>query len=455
MPTTPLRLQNTCTNLQNTCIIFTMRSKKLTLALLLILSFTLTGCTLQELPVVGKFFGGGFGANQKASLTMWGLWESPTVMSTLIKKYQEKFPNVTIAYDDRSVLKPVDYRERIFTQAEQGVTADIVLVHNTWVPKLKSGLSPMPSSLMTVADYQKVFYPVAAQSAVVDGKIYAMPLYYDGLVLLYNKDHFAEIDQQTPPTSWQEFISLAKKLTIYSEGGGSSQVIIRSGAAIGTADNIEHFSDVLGLMFAQTSVSLPKDIATTAAADALDFYTAFVKQYRVWGNSFPEANIAFAQGKTSMIFVPSWRILDILAANPTLNFGVAPVPQALPDKPASWGSFWMLAVPAGSKNSAAAWNFINFVGSEEAELLMFSEASKLRPFGVPFARVSVAPQIAGNQYLKPLIDTAPFAQTAEIAARAGNNKSADLFKEAINAVLRGSIDSAGALKNVAEGKTQP
>jgi ABC-type glycerol-3-phosphate transport system substrate-binding protein len=115
----------------------------------------------------------------------------------------------------------------------------------------------------------------------------------------------------------------------------------------------------------------------------------------------------------------------------------------------------MLAVPAGSKNSVAAWNFINYVGSEEAELAMFSEASKIRPFGAPFARVSLAPQLDSNQYLKPLLGAAPFAKTAELAARAGDDKVTDLLKGAVNAVLRGSIDSAGALKNFAAGNPQP
>ena len=232
-------------------------------------------------------------------------------------------------------------------------------------------------------------------------------------------------------------------------------VLVRSGAALGTANNNEHFSDILGLMFSQTDVSVPDELGTKPAADALDFYTTFAKQDNVWNNSFPEANVAFVQGKTSMIFVPSWRIVDLLAANPNLNFGVAPVPQAIPDKPANWASYWMLTVPSSSKNQDAAWNFIKYLTSEEEELSMFNEASKYRPFGVPYARVALAPQLAAHPYLGPLLSTAPTAKSGDVAARVGNAKIVEDLRKAVNAVLDGRVDSATALKNVKDGKEQP
>ncbi len=428
---------------------------------MLVLSFTLTACTLQDLPVIGKYLGnvklpwGGKSLIEKeANLTMWGLWEQPDVMESVIQSYKAEHPKITITYEDRSVLKPDNYRERVFARADSDIGADIILVHNSWVPRLKDNLAPMPSSLMSVDEYTAAFYPTAVQSAVADGKIYAVPLYYDGLVLVYNKDHFAEIGQQEPPTAWEEFRRLALRLSVRAGEEGKS-VLVRSGAALGTANNNEHFSDILGLMFSQTDVSVPDELGTKPAADALDFYTTFAKQDNVWNNSFPEANVAFVQGKTSMIFVPSWRIVDLLAANPNLNFGVAPVPQAIPDKPANWASYWMLTVPSSSKNQDAAWNFIKYLTSEEEELSMFNEASKYRPFGVPYARVALAPQLAAHPYLGPLLSTAPTAKSGDVAARVGNAKIVEDLRKAVNAVLDGRVDSATALKNVKDGKEQP
>lgn len=429
-----------------------MRYKIFTLALLFILSFTLTACSLQELPVIGKYFGG-LGGSKEATLTMWGLWEDPDVIGTAISAYKEKNPKITINYEDRSVLKADDYRVRVAERADENIDADIVLVHNSWVPRIKDKLAPMPSG-MSAKEYQEAFYPVAAQSALLDNKIYAMPLYYDGLVLLYNKDHFSEIGQQDPPTSWTEFQNLANRLTVKA-GEEDKLALVRAGAAIGNSGNIEHFSDIIGLLMSQTDVKIPDDLASKPAADALDYYISFVSLDRLWDSSMPEANTAFAQGKVSMIFVPSWRILDILAANPDLNFGVAPVPQALPETPANWASFWMLAVPSSSKNQAVAWDFIKFITSEEQELSLFSEASKYRPFGTPFARVSLASQLENNPYLAAVVQGASTAKSGELAARAGNTKAVNSLSDAVSAVLNKKVDSLAALKNLLEGKPQP
>ena len=425
-----------------------MRNKLLTLSLLVVLSFTLTACTLQDLPLVGKFFGGGGGTNEPVTLTVWGLWENRDVMNGLIAKYQEAHPNVTINYDDRSILNLRDYKERVSTASS--LDADMVLVHNTWVHRLEENLTPMPSGLMTVDAYKSTFYPVAADSGIANGNIYAVPFYYDGLVLLYNKNHFDEVGQQAAPTAWEEFRVLALKLTIRT-GQGDTSGLVRAGAAIGNANNIEHFTDILGLMFAQTDVEVPNDIDSKPAADAVDFYTTFVKEDKVWDDAMPEAVTAFAQEKVSMIFVPTWRILEVIEANPTLDFGVAPVPQALPDSPVSYASFWMYVVPSSSKNSNVAWDFINFLSQDEQELALFEAGSKIRSFGVPYARASLGAEIQSHEVLGPLVSVAPYAKSSEIAARSGNDKAVDSVKAAINKIL-GGADTALTLTELKEGK---
>ncbi len=418
-----------------------MRNKILTLALLFSLPFLLTACSVKDLPVIGGVFGGSGGSGKAQTLTMWGLWEKPDVMSVLIRKYQETHPNITINYEDRSIVNANDYKDRIFTHArEKAEGADIVMVHGSWVPRLYPALTPVPSKLMTPAKYTDLFYPSASENAVFQGKIYAVPAYYDGLVLLYNKKHFEEVGQRVPPTAWEEFRRLALQLSVYT-GDTSNRTLIRAGAAVGNASNIEHFSDILGLLFAQAGVKVPVDLDTKAAQDALVFYTNFIKEDGVWSDSFPEATTAFAQGKVSMIFAPAWRIVDILAAVPDLSFGVAMVPQVSPDAPVSWSTYWMYAVPSASSSSAAAWDFLNFLMQEDQQLSQFNEASKTRSFGAAYSLKSLAPQLASNEYLAPLLNTAPFGKSYEIAGRAGNKKQTDALKEAVDAILSGSQTS--------------
>jgi multiple sugar transport system substrate-binding protein len=405
-------------------------SKIITLAILLMLPFFLAACTLQDLPVIGKFFGSA-APQGPVTLNVWGLWQDPQLMTSLINKYRETHPNVTINYDDRSVIKLEDYKETVYTRATQDDAPDIVVVHNSWVNGLKDSLSPAPTNVITSEEFSQKFYNVAAQSAVIDSKVYALPMYHDGLVLVYNKAHFEEIDQTSPPTAWEEFRRIAIALTIHGEKGE----IVRAGAAIGAADNIDFFSDILGLMFSQANVSIPDDLDSKPAQDALTFYANFVSEDKVWSKDLAEASAAFASEKVSMIFVPAWNLLDILAVRPDLEIGVAPVPQALTSDPTSWASFWMTSVTSGSKNKQAAWDFIKFLSENDQQLQIFSNASTTKQYGPAFSAVELKSQLDSNQYLKPLLDDAPYAMSGRIAGRAGNRAAVAAMKTAVNTVL--------------------
>lgn len=421
-----------------------MNRKLPVILLLLIIPFGLTACTLADVPVIGGLFGGS-SKNTPVTISMWGLWESPEVMSSMAEKYRTDHPNVTINYDDRSVLKPEDYKERVFSRLGTESTLDVLLVHNTWVKGLSTLLSPLPTTVMDATEYKDKFYPVAGESATVDGSIYAVPAFYDGLVLVYNKDHFKEIDQLEPPTSWEEFRKLAIELTVK----GADSKIVRAGAAIGTANNIDFFSDILGLLLAQTGAKIPDDMDSRAAQDALLFYTDFVKEYGVWDNSFPEASTSFAEEKVSMIIVPSWNLLDILNARPDLNIGVAPVPQALESNPVSWGSFWMYVVPANSTNKAAAWEYIKYLTQQDQQLAAYNNATQFRQYGAPFSLASLASQVTSNPYIGPVLQSAPFAKSGIIAGRSGNVVQVSALKDAVNTVLdskNNSVSAATVLK---------
>ena len=425
-----------------------MRNKLLTTALLVILPLTVTACTLQDLPVVGKYFGKTTTAPVPVTLNVWGLWENPDAFKVIADKYHEAHPNVTITYDDRTVVKSSSYHDTVFGRIAQDDVADIVLVHDSWVPTLKSSLSTEPATLMDAATYQSTFYPVASDSALLDGKIYAVPMYYDGLVLVYNKKHFDAINQATAPTAWEEFRRLALLLTVKSDSGA----LIRSGAAIGTSTNIDFFSDILGLMMAQAKITIPQDLDSKPAQDALAFYTIFNTQDKIWDSTFPEAATAFAQERVSMIFVPSWDLLDIIKARPDLQIGVAPVPQVDAQNPITWGSFWMYSVPAKSKNQAVAWDFINYLSQADQQKLLFSTASQTRTYGAPYARVDLKDDSslsAVNVYLKPLLDSAPYAKSGILAGRSGNDLYVNALKDAVSAVTVASNDRktpADALK---------
>jgi ABC-type glycerol-3-phosphate transport system substrate-binding protein len=428
-----------------------MPNKNLFIALIIVIVLAVGGYFLFTSSFISSLFNS-TDVNEPVTITVWGLWEDPQIMQDLITSFNEMYPNITVNYEDRSVLSLADYKNVIVSRASgTSNIADVVLVHNSWVPQLASSLTAAPSDIINSETYSSKFYQVASDAAVgSDGSVYAVPLYYDGLVLVYNIDHFAEIGQTSAPTSWEEFRRLAQDLNVYSEG---SQNLVRAGAAMGGLDNVEHFPDILSLLWAQGQLNMPEDLDQGLAVDATNFYLNFLQEDLVWSERYPEAVSAFTEGRASMIFVPSWQMLPILN-NSQLNVGVAPPPQALSDQPSNWASFWMYAVPQGSSNKNAAWAFADFVTSPEQQRILFDKASQVRYFGAPYADKTLADLIATDDYLGPVIETAPSATFGVFSGRSGNDIEINVLQTELRAVLDGNQTVEQALLNVKETLTQ-
>ena len=371
---------------------------------------------------------------KEVTLTYWGLFEPEEVFQPLIEEYQKEHPHVKIEYQQRAYSDLSQHKETLLTRLREGTGPDIFRLHNTWITQFASELSPLPSEAMSSAEFAANFYSPMQNFLSSQGQLYAIPLMYDGLMLFYNTEHFEEAGVSQPPSDWDEFRRVAK--------------ILPAGAAIGTASNVAHFSDILGLMFAQSKVSFPADLTSRGARDALIFYTNFVTKDKVWSASLPNSIRAFSQGRASMIFAPSWRVFEIQALNPGLDFTTAPVPQ-IPSLPGegptttNWASFWAEAVNLDSENAGEAWAFLKFLSEPENMRRLYSEQAKLREFGEPYSRTDLSVVLLTNDYLAPLIDGASTATSFIIADAAGNDVFVEAVAEAVDSVLqRKDVDAA-------------
>ncbi len=418
-------------------------SKILTFIFLITLPLFMTGCEASNLPLIGRFFAPS--EPEAITLNYWGLFEPEGVMEQVIADYQEQHPTVTINYSQRPQATLKDYKDTVVTRLGQksGDLPDIMRIHATWVAPLASLLAP--STSISEVEFNEQFYSVAAQTCVVSGQVMAAPLEYDGLILFYNKDIFQAENISKPPATWDEFQSLAVTLT-KAEG----QNITQSGAAVGLADSIPHASDIFGLMLSQTQASIPEDLDSPAAAAALNFYVRFYKEGKIWNERLINSLQAFADGKVAMIFAPSWRVFELLGINPTLQFATAPVPQA----PASsegeltninWASFWVEAVPKTSPHPDAAWDFLRYLTTPEVQRKIYSEQTKIRPFGEPPSLKALRDEVSSEAVLHPLLQGAALAKTHLIVDASGNDPYAEAINAAIEAVAKGG-DATTALE---------
>ncbi len=422
-------------------------SKLLVLTLLLFSSVFLSGCTL---PLVGEVnipFLPSSRENLSVELTYWGLWEPSEVMEPVLAKYQQVYPNVAIDYTERTFSELSLYRETLLSRLQEGTGPDIARIHISWLPQFKDELAPIPPNLMTEEEFGGTFYPVALEAANMDGQLWGMPLSYDGLLLYYNVDHFAEAGIAEPPASWEAFRQNAVKLTVYDQDDPNR--LIRGGAALGLSSNVDHASDILGLMWLQSGIVFPTELDTTPAQDALTFYSYFVNKDHVWNKDFANSVYAFSQEQVSMIFAPSWRYFEIANINPDLNFAVASVPQ-IPGNEANWASFWVEVVSNDSAYTSVAWDLLTQLASQEYMYEFFNQGSMARVFGEPPSRRDLGSDLVSDPVLGPLLKGAKTASYYPIQSRSGIDSVVGTIDYAITKVTVEGQDSAKVLGSVKE-----
>lgn len=384
------------------------------------------------------------------TLIYWGLWEDDNLIKPLLTEYTKQNPNVTINYTRQS---SVNYRTRVQTQIREEVGPDVFMIHNSWLPMFTQDLFPAPDAVFTLADFRGMFYPVAESSFVSNNAIYGAPAEVDGLALFYNEDILNGVGGKVPRT-WQEFMDAATKMTVKDADGQ----IKTAGAAIGTTNNVDNWSDILGLLLLQQPGIDLKNLSNSAATEVFTFYTGFITdpKRKTWDVNLPNSTTAFAQGRVGFYFAPSWRAFDLRQMNPNLKFKVASVPQ-LSNRSVAWATFWGLTVPAKSKNTLEAWKFIKFMTSAQTEKQMYQQASQVRLFGEPYSQVSLASELAADPVVGAFVNQGPtykFWYLCSNTYDAGiNDEMIKYFEDGINSVLAGqSIQSA--LQTVSQGANQ-
>lgn len=395
---------------------------------------------------------------KEITLTYWGLWEPEPVMNGIILEWEKDHPQIKIRYLQQNQR---EYRERLQSALAREEGPDIFRFHITWVPMLKNELEPLPASIISNSTYEQTFYPVILENLRVGTGYLGIPLMIDTLALYYNEDIFLAAGK-LPPATWEELRNLASELTVRDE----NERIQTAGVALGTTVNIDHWSDILGLMMLQNGADLTNPGMCSKQAgeevclgvDALTYFTIFKTVDHVWDETLPSSTQAFAAGKLAMYFGPSWRVFDIKALNPKLNFKIIPVPQLPGDKQKiTWANFWVEGVARKSKYKNEAWEFLKFLSSQETLEKLYQAESNLRLFGEIYPRKEMAEKLKANSLVSPFVEQAVNAKTWYLCSFTWDNGINDrmikYFEDAVNAVNEGKT-AKEALITATQGISQ-
>lgn len=407
-------------------------------------------------------------------INYWGLWEENSVIDGVIADFEAKNPGIKINYIKN---EKDNYRTRLKarlgkTSVDEGAP-DVFRIHSSWIPMFDEDLARVPAETNKTVQLEGDFFNVYKEDLKVKGSYVAIPLMYDGLSLFYNKG-MLETAGINPPKTWWGLQEAAIKLTDRNEAGRIKQ----AGAALGTTENVDHWSDIVGLMMKQNGVEILKNdsINNKKIQDVLAFYTLFKTKYRVWDESLPPSTVSFAGGKLAFYFGPSWRIFDIEAINPNLKFEVTTVPQlpTLENAPLDkiekegltdyltnihWATYWVEGVNSKSKKQKEAWKFLEFLSSKDSLERMYAAASQLRSFGEIYPRKSLADKINTNPKLKAFVSAANDASSGYLSSNTFDDNGVDeemisYFNDAINGITVKNMETDKVIEGLRKGIEQ-
>ncbi len=379
--------------------------------------------------------------SEKVEIVYWGVGLDKMDIGPIISDFESKYPEIKITYLSQDIKQ---YRERIVARIANKTGPDIFRFHNTWIPMLSTVLLPLPENVITKEDFTKNFYQITKEDLMRNGAIYGVPLEIDTLSLYINKDFFNALGISAP-TNWIDFANYARELTVKDE----NNKIKTAGASMGTANNIDHASDIVSMLMVQNGVDL-RNISgdLPASADALNFYTSFaLPSGNVWDETLETSLTAFANGSLAMYFGYARDYSLIKSINPNLSFEIHPVPT-LPDRNQTIASYWAEGISSKTKHQKESLIFLKYLTDKETQPKLFAQISKTAGIGKPYARVDLAENLKNNPNVYPFVSQAKNAVSSYFVDGTFDNglntKATASLNNAIDSILRGGSPETAA-----------
>ncbi|MEN3045773.1 MAG: extracellular solute-binding protein [Candidatus Hydrothermales bacterium] len=296
----------------------------------------------------------------KEGLTIWVSYndEEFKVFSEIVKEF-EKNENIKIN------VQRVPFEgmlEKILTSVIAGQNPDIsrLDIAQVYLLAKKGILAELDTNYFR--DVLRDLYEAPLKSSFYKGKLYGIPDQITCILLFYNKKLFAEkgLDSLKPPSTWDEFLEYAKKLTDHKKqiyGFGMRNTLWWDLPFFYTFGS-EVFDEQGNPLFTEESFK-----------EALLFKRDIYLKHKVEGGAFLEGavnpDMGFINEKYAMIFSGPWKIKSLKDIN--FPFGIALIPKGKAGSFTALGGTQMV-IFKNSKNKEKAMKFLKYIISEEAQL---------------------------------------------------------------------------------------
>lgn len=235
----------------------------------------------------------------------------------IIKDFEAKNKGITVNLDVESWT---DINNVIKTRIQAGKQPDILNIDAFAGFAADDLLYPAKDivSSKTLDDFQPAF----AKNASIDGTQYGLPFIASARALFYNKDDFAKAGVSAPPKTWAEFEDDAKKL----KAAGVTPYGMPLGSEEAQAETAIWFYGAGGGYGDAKTLTIDSPENVTGATEMQKIIKAGLTEANPGStNRTPLMNV-FIQGKLGMQIGLPPIVGQIKDKNPSLNYGIAPIP---------------------------------------------------------------------------------------------------------------------------------
>ncbi len=304
--------------------------------------------------------------NEIPRISVWGT-DSADVFSPIVTGYNTK----GVANVEYSQISEIGFEDKVRDALAAGEGPDVFFISNRDVRNLEASISPLVSQTFNIGNARALFPTVFETDMVLNGSIYALPLYIDTLAMVYNIGMFDGASIANPPKTWKELQDIVPKLRIINDKGQ----LERPGVGLGgSSKTVEHAADISFLLMMQNGAMMnvqSSDMAyfgdSQKAQDAINFYLQFsnpVSEYYAWNESRKNSLDEFAAEESPIAFAYQADFARLKAKNQFINFGVSTMPQVSLQQSVNYSKYKGLTVAKQSRNKAAAWDFVVYATTD-------------------------------------------------------------------------------------------
>jgi multiple sugar transport system substrate-binding protein len=322
------------------------------------------------------------------TITMWTRSPTATFSQTLVDAYNSSHKNKV----ELTAFPADSYQQKVGTAAGARQLPDVLAADVVYAPNYASkGMYLDLTDRVDALPFKDTLAPAHMKTATHDGKIFGVPHDIDLSAVFYNKVLFtrAGLDPESPPTTLDGMVEAARKIKAL---GGDISGYFFGGACPGcqlfTSWPMIWASGGEVLNEQGTASTVDNPIAAQVYGKLRQMYAEGIVPASAKNESGPTWTQLFGEGKVGIQPMGSTGLQGI-KEGPDLQVGVAPIP-GLKGGSSSFVGGDVLGISANSQKAAAAWDFISWTLSEDAQVEVVAKSKN----------ITVRSDLANNTYAK-------------------------------------------------------